>query len=65
MRKTKLPTSYKSKSNAKCINCKAILIHSYDYFNGVYKIQCQNCGSKRYEPKIRFEARFQQASEIK
>jgi transcription elongation factor Elf1 len=62
MRKTKLPTSYKKIKE--CSNCHAAMIHSYDWFNGVYKIQCQNCGSKRYEPEARFEARFTTAAEV-
>lgn len=62
MRKTKLPTGYKKIKE--CANCHAAMIHSYDYFQGVYKISCQNCGSTRYDPDLRFKVRFQTAAEI-
>lgn len=62
MRKTKLPTSYKG--GTKCHLCKALLIHKYDYYNSLYLWYCQNCGATRYDHAARFEARFQQASEI-
>jgi DNA-directed RNA polymerase subunit RPC12/RpoP len=62
MRKAKLPTLAKKRNP--CVSCGAHTVHIYDYDNQVYKWQCTGCGSKRYEPKVRFEARFQQASEI-
>jgi transcription elongation factor Elf1 len=61
-KRTKLPTAYKRIKE--CGNCHAAMIHSYDWFNGVYKIKCQNCGSTRYDPDLRFKVRFQTAVEI-
>ena len=62
MRKTKLPTNMKG--GTKCRQCKAIIIKSYDYFNGVYKYKCGNCGQERYEPSARFETRFVGANNL-
>ena len=60
MKRTKLPTTH----DQKCRNCKAIIIKSYDYFNGVYKYKCGNCGQTRYEPSAKFEARFPSADKL-
>lgn len=62
MKKTKLPTSYKG--GAKCKSCGAMVIHSYNWDNELYQWKCQGCNAVRYEPRVRFEVRFQEASEI-
>jgi DNA replicative helicase MCM subunit Mcm2 (Cdc46/Mcm family) len=62
MRRAKLPTLAK-KVNP-CKNCGAHVIQSYDYFNGVYKYQCQNCGATRYEPSAKFSIQFKAADSL-
>jgi len=62
VRKTKLPTNMKG--GTKCRNCKAIIIKSYDYFNGIYKYKCGNCGQERYESGARFSVQFKGANEL-
>ena len=60
MRKTKLPTV----KNKHCTNCKGVIIHSYDYFNGVYKYKCGNCGQERYESGAKFSVQFKGANDL-
>ena len=62
MRKAKLPSNMKG--GTKCKNCKAIIIKSYDYFNGIYKYKCGNCGQERYESGVKFKTRFVGASDL-
>ena len=61
-RRTKLPTL--AKKINKCKSCGAHVINTYDYFNGVYKYKCQNCGAERYEPSTKFAVKFNPADKI-
>jgi len=52
------------KGGTKCRNCKAIIIKSYDYFNGIYKYKCGNCGQERYESGAKFSVQFKGANDL-